>query len=218
MPRRPRPWAEAVSRYALPHLPGEWLVNDGGLIMRPVGLIARGITPQPSQPLVILHPLYLPLDVLDTGWKLGHELRLPEYFTSFRTVEDGEHYMARLVPALREVVLPWLEENGTLEGYLRRCRRVSAGQDVWHLFFQAATAVLLRRDADASADLATIQHIASLDLDDPYPSPWLPALAAQAAELRDRLLADPAGTRACLLAGVPEQRRRRGLPETDEDR
>ncbi|MBB4693649.1 hypothetical protein [Paractinoplanes abujensis] len=37
-------------------------------------------------------------------------------------------------------------------------------------------------------------------------------------ELRDRVRADPAQARACLLAGVPEQRRRRGLPETDDAR
>ena len=217
--RRPRPWTEAAVRYALPHLPGDWLAFDGGLIRQPVGLIARGVTPQPGQPQVILHPLYLPLDAFDSGWKLGHECWIPEYFHNFRSVAEGESYMAQLVPALRDVVIPYFEENGTLEGYLRRCRRINDGHpnglgDVWHLFYQAATAIILKRGDEAAECLAAVQHIASLDTDDP--PPWLLTLSIQAGALRGRLLADLTGTRTLLLAGTAEQRRRRGLPLQDE--
>jgi hypothetical protein len=58
----------------MPYLPGDWLVFDKHLIMRPIGLIARGIDASYRHLTPILHPLYMPLDYVDTGLMLvaGH--------------------------------------------------------------------------------------------------------------------------------------------------
>jgi hypothetical protein len=218
MSRREGPWAVAAKRYAMPHLPGQWLAVGRALIMQPVGLIARGVAAQRFSVVTVLHPLYLPLEYLDTGWILAHNAQMPGLFKSFRKAPDGEVYMTELAEAIRENLLPFFEDFGSLEGFLSWCQSVnspSGFEDPNILMWQAATAIILRKDDVAIHALDLIQHIAETDSSEPD-SPWLPPLANQAASLAARVKASAESARDHLLAGVSEQRRRRGLPDAEE--
>jgi hypothetical protein len=205
-------WREAAIRFALPHLPGTWLVLDDELILEPVGLIARGVGRSGTGLMVLLHPLYLPLAGAPAGWLVSHDCHVSGYWPRFSTVEEGEPYMRRLVTVAHDQILPYLERCGTLEGYQTLCRQLNADHpNPQVLHRQAATEIVLTDYRDATATLDELRRFASAHMSR---APWLADLARRADEWGRRLSTDPAGLRAELLAGVEEQRRRRGLPAT----
>lgn len=216
--RRAKPWAVAAALYAVPNLPGKWVVLDDVLIVHPVGLIAQGVGAQPNSLVTLLHPLYMPIDYVDTGWMLAHDNRIPGRFPRFKAAEDGKEYMERLVNVVRRNALPFFKEHGTLEGYLGWCRKVNSGLqnglgDPHILYRQAATAIVLQHFAEAARALDAIEQIGS---NEPTLPQWFRTLSQQANTLRSRLAADPATMRETLLVGAAEQRERRRLPKTDD--
>ncbi|WP_033344529.1 hypothetical protein [Catenuloplanes japonicus] len=207
---RPGPvWREAVVKYALPSLPGRWLVFDEELVAEPVGLIARAIV----QGQAVLHPLYLPTGF--PGWRVHDalDLRLPR--TSLATREEAEPAMRHLAAAIRARALPHFATHGTLSGYVEYCR--AGASDPYRLHAQALTEIVLERFDDARASLDTITSMVVPRLyDRTRPAGLGPArlsgLAAEADHWRRRLAEDELGAQADLLANVPAQRRRLGLP------
>ncbi|MFG1609110.1 hypothetical protein [Actinoplanes sp. NPDC049265] len=205
----------------MPSLPGDWLVFDKHLIMRPIGPIARGIDASYRHLTPILHPLYMPLDYVDTDLMLVAGHIAPGYFPHFKTMEDGAVYMNQLVEVATSDLIPYLEKNGSVEGYLALCLRQNEshpyGGDPHVLYRQAATCVVLGRYAEATETLDAMLRIAAVHTDlDPDPTQWFLDLVAQARGLHERIAADPAGTRQTLLTGTEEQRRRQRLPVTDD--
>ncbi|MDQ0366368.1 hypothetical protein [Catenuloplanes indicus] len=207
---RPGPvWREAVVRYALPSLPGRWLVFDEELVAEPVGLIARAIV----QGQAVLHPLYLPPG--HPGWRVHDalDLRLPR--TTLATRETAEPAMQHLAEAIRSRALPHFAAYGTLSGYVEHCRAVSS--DPYRLHAQALTEIVLERFDDALTSLDAITSMVVPRLyDRTRPAGLGPArltdLAAEADHWRRRLAEDPFGAQSDLLANVPTQRRHLGLP------
>ncbi|MFI5840344.1 hypothetical protein ACIA8K_11625 [Catenuloplanes sp. NPDC051500] len=207
---RPGPvWREAVVRYALPSLPGRWHVFDEELVADPVGLIVRAIV----QGQAVLHPLYLPSG--HPGWRVHDalDLRLPR--TGLATREQAEPAMHHLAEAIRARALPHFAAHGTLSGYVEYCRAGSS--DPYRLHAQALTEIVLERFDDALESLDAITGMVVPRLyDQTRPAGLGPArlsgLAAEADHWRRRLAEDPMGAQADLLANVPGQRRRLGLP------
>ncbi|GAB7039874.1 hypothetical protein JCM9533A_37240 [Catenuloplanes niger JCM 9533] len=207
---RPGPvWREAVVRYALPSLPGRWLVFDEELVAEPVGLIARAIV----QGQAVLHPLYLPAG--HPGWRVHDalDLRLPR--TTPATRETAEPAMQHLAEAIRSRAMPHFAAHGTLAGYVEHCRAVPS--DPYRLHAQALTEIVLERFDDALTTLDAITSMVTPRLyDGTRPAGLGPArltdLAAEADHWRRRLAEDPFGAQADLLANVPTQRHRLGLP------
>ncbi|WP_203791647.1 hypothetical protein [Paractinoplanes rishiriensis] len=158
----------------------------------------------------------MPVDYKDTGSMIGHDCHFVGDFHPFKTADDGERYMLELVRVVQDTVFPFLEEYGTLEGYLGWCKRANNQMsnrlgDPHFLYRQAATAIILRSDEEAAGALLAVQQIAA---NHPAAPTWLQELSSQAADLHSQLDADPAAVRKTLLSGVNEQRRRRGLPAT----
>lgn len=207
---RPGPvWREAVIRYALPSLPGRWLVFDEELVAEPVGLIARAIVAGQA----VLHPLYLPPG--HPGWRVHDalDLRLPR--TTLATREAAEPAMQHLAEAIRSRAMPHFAAYGTLSGYVEHCRAVSS--DPYRLHAQALTEIVLERFDDALASLDAITSMVVPRLyDQTRPAGLGPArltdLAAEADHWRRRLAEDPFGAQSDLLANVPIHRRHLGLP------
>lgn len=209
----------AAERYAVPRLPGDWLVLNHKLIMRPIGLVARGIAASWSNLFPILHPLYMPLDYVDLGLMLDASHVPRGYFPDFTTMQQGAVYMNQLVEIATSDLIPYLEQHGNPDSYLAWCMHQNEthpyGGDPHDLYRQAATCVVLGRHEEATAALDQMARLAAAD-PDPEPAEWYLELLSQGRQLAERVTTDPAGTRKALLAGVEQQRRRQLLPITDE--
>lgn len=216
---RAKPWVTAAERYAVPRLPGDWLVLDKILIMRPIGLVARGIDASYSHLTPILHPLYMPLDYVDLGLMLDTSHVPHGYLPLFKTMQDGAVYMNQLVETATSDLIPYLEQHGTADSYVAWCVHNNEthpyGGDPHILYRQAATCVVLGRNEEATAALDQMARMAAAD-PDPDPAQWYLELVSQARHLAERVTEDPAGTREALLAGAEQQRRRQLLPTTDD--
>jgi hypothetical protein len=211
-------WRSAASKYALPNLPGEWHILDRMLILRPIGFIARGVAANDFSLVALLEPLFMPL-AYGGSWAVAVGCD-PRGVFPYHTLKDGESaaekYMLQVVAALTETVLPFITENGSLEGYLDWCRRKNIGHisgigDPHTLYAQAATAIVLRRPEDAKEALDGVRQSIGWAEDD---REWVRELYEQAGALRDQVIADPVAVREELLAGMDEQKRRRDLPAT----
>ena len=171
-----------------------------------------------SHLVAILEPLFMPLDYRQPSWLVATDCDVPGAF-HYRTVKLGdqyaEKYMNDLVEAVTERIIPFLTENGSLEGYFERCRRRSGAHpnglgDANELYRQAATAIVLQRPGDAREALDRMRQVIESDPTDDRE--WVRDLYEQAGAFRDRLIADAAAVREELLAGMDEQKRRRKLP------
>ncbi len=212
-------WKAAADRYAIPRLMGEWLiVGSRQLMLRPLGMIVRGVTAQQFTVFAILEPLFMPLDSFQASWLIATDCNMRRTFSYNDLKLGGEHaekYMNDLAEAINDTAYPFLVENGSLEGYLEHCRRrndthPNGRGDVNELFRQAATAVMLSRPDDAMEALGKLRQVIESDPTDDRD--YVRDLYEQAGAFRDRVEADAAAVRDELIGGIDEQKRRRGLP------
>jgi hypothetical protein len=211
-------WKTAARKYAIPILPGEWQVLTATLILRPFGFIARGVGANNRTLGIILEPLFMPLDYEPAAWSVAPGSYVPGVFPYHRLSfheSEAEKYMHDLAGAVVETVLPYITQNGSLEGYFDLCRRYNADHPnqlgAPHILYrQAATAVILERPEDAEQAARAVQQ--AIDAHPTDDRDWVRRLHEQAGAFRDRLAADPAALRAELISGMDEQKRRRKLP------
>jgi hypothetical protein len=208
---RPGPiWPQALTRYALPQLPGDWLVLDDEIVALPVGPVAQVVRRYNSGMQVAVHPL----SVASMGWE-ANGLRLGGLWPSFATVEQGEPEMQRLVEVIRQEAMPYLNRYGSLEGYLQLCREQNERSpnpigDPYVLRRQAMTEIMLQRYDDAAASLQALQRVviqrgnAARD--------WLLNMAIEAEALSHKLADDPSIAREELLRVLATQKQKRELP------
>jgi len=205
----PRPvWRDAVLRYAVPQLSGDWYVTEDLLVLQPIGLLARGILRVRRGLSVVLEPLYVPPDEPDTLWRYVPGCDVRGVWERFTTVEEGEPYMRRLVEVVRARVLPFLDRHGSLEAYLD----MHGPRNPHGLWARACTEIVLERYPEAGTTLSAIRSVAESERNRPQ---WMVELVSRADRLRTRVAGDPQGVRAELLAGTAERRRRLGLPLAD---
>jgi hypothetical protein len=213
-------WKPAVTRHALPELPGDWLVGSSTLVMAPVGHVAGAVVRNNSSfgtayyLYVTVQPLYVEMDNWqgDLTLQLGHASG-EGYWPGFDTPDDGAESMRTLARLVREEAVPYLARFTSPEGFLELCRRAAAEHPaagkVYLLRQQAATELLLGDAAAATGTLATIRAAADATADPPR---WLLDIAADADALRATVTADPDAGRRLLAETERRMRERLRLP------
>jgi hypothetical protein len=159
------PWRLTLDRHVIPHLPGQWRVSRSGVLVRePTDWLLCGVAPWHGSVAgadVLVDPLLIPRDylVINLSHRLGRggdgwrRLADPP-----RTAAECEPYGAALLELITEEALPFLDQHGSLDGYLaylqgRADGAVDRGSPAWidiHVDEELFCLYVLRGDRDGA--------------------------------------------------------------------